>query len=178
MLSQIRPFEGKMPQLADSAYVDAAAVIIGDVAIGDDSSVWPGAIIRGDVNFIRIGARTSVQDASVLHVTHAGPFSPQGSPLCIGNDVTIGHQVILHGCTIESNCLIGMGSKILDGAVVQTNVLVGAGSLIPPGKILESGYLWMGSPVKLIRALTAEELNFLNYSAQHYVRLKNRYLKG
>lgn len=178
MLPNIRPFEDKLPQIADNAYIDPSAIIIGDVCIGQDSSVWPTTVIRGDVNFIRIGERTSIQDGSVLHVTHAGPFSPQGLPLLIGHDVTIGHQVMLHGCTIEDNCLIGMGSTILDGAVVQSNVLIGARSLIPPGKVVESGYLWLGTPAKPIRQLTVEELNFLSYSAQHYVRLKNRYCNG
>lgn len=178
MTPNIRRFAHTQPQLADSVYIDPAAVVIGDVCIGQDSSVWPGAIIRGDVNLIRIGERTSIQDSCVLHVTHAGPYSPQGAPLLIGNDVTIGHQVILHGCTVEDTCLIGMGSKILDGAIVQAKVLIGAGSLIPPGKVIESGYLWMGSPVKRIRPLRPDELEFLHYSAQHYVRLKNRYLQG
>lgn len=177
MLVNIRAFENKLPVIAKNAYIDPAAVIIGDVEIGHDSSVWPTTVIRGDVNYIRIGARTSVQDGSILHVAHAGPFSP-GAPLIIGNDVTVGHQVILHACIVEDACLIGMGTKILDGAIIKSQVLIGAGSLVPPGKILESGYLWMGSPVKMVRALTADELNFLQYSAQHYVRLKNRYLKG
>lgn len=176
MSPSIRNFEDKLPLIAMSAYLDPSAVIIGDVTIGEDSSIWPTTVIRGDVNYIRIGERTSIQDGSVLHVTHAGPFSPQGSPLLIGNDVTVGHQVILHGCTVEDTCLIGMGSKILDGAVVKSHAFIGAGSLIPPGKVLDSGYLWMGSPVKPIRPLSAEEVDFLKYSAQHYVRLKNRYL--
>lgn len=178
MSPTIRSFAGKMPEVAATAYIDPTATVIGDVVIGADSSVWPMTSIRGDVNYIRIGERTSIQDGSVLHVTHAGPFSPQGNALHIGNNVTVGHQVILHGCTVEDNCLIGMGSKILDGAIVQSQVFLGAGSLVPPGKVLESGYLWLGSPAKKIRALTEEELHFLDYSAQHYVRLKNIYLKG
>ncbi|CAM4419707.1 MAG: Protein YrdA [Legionellaceae bacterium] len=177
MLSKIRSFEDKVPDINDSVYIDPTAVIIGDVIIGKDSSVWPTVVIRGDVNYIRIGERTSIQDGSILHVTHSGPFSLTGASLHIGNNVTIGHKVILHGCTIGDSCLIGMGSTILDGAIIESHVLIGAGSLIPPGKIINSGYLWLGQPIQKIRPLTEEEIFFLQYSADHYVKLKNRYLK-
>jgi carbonic anhydrase/acetyltransferase-like protein (isoleucine patch superfamily) len=133
-------------------------------------------VVRGDVNQISIGARTNIQDGSVLHVNHAGEYNPQGNPLVIGHDVTIGHRVVLHGCTIEDECLIGINSVVMDGAIIREQVLVGANSLVPPGKELASGYLYVGSPVKQIRALTATEKAFFKYSAQHYVALKDNYL--
>jgi carbonic anhydrase/acetyltransferase-like protein (isoleucine patch superfamily) len=151
-------------------------VIIGDVQLGDDCSVWPNAVIRGDMHSIRIGARTSVQDGSVLHITHAGPFNPEGYPLKIGDDVTIGHQVLLHGCSIGSRVLIGMGSIVMDGARIEDEVVLGAGSLVPPGKQLVRGYLYMGRPAKRVRALTEEEMAFFTYGAGNYVRLKDNYL--
>lgn len=173
----IRNYKDAQPQLAATAYVDEAAVVIGDVIVGEDSSVWPMAVLRGDVNYIRIGARTSIQDGSVLHVTHPHEAVPEGHPLIIGNDVTVGHNVTLHGCTIHDRCLVGMGSTVLDGAVLEEGVLLGAGSLVPPGKTLEGGYLWIGSPVKRARPLTEEEIAWFGYSAEHYVRLKNNYMK-
>lgn len=172
----IRSYKDHHPEIADSAYIDEAAVVIGDVAIGADSSVWPMAVIRGDVNYIRIGNRTSIQDGSVLHVTHPHEAVPDGHPLLIGNEVTVGHNVTLHGCTINDRCLIGMGSTILDGAIIEEGVLLGAGSLVPPGKTLEGGYLWIGSPVKRARPLTEAEKEWLSYSAAHYVRVKSNYL--
>lgn len=171
----VRNYKDKQPQIASSAYVDEAAVVIGDVVIGDDTSIWPMAVIRGDVNFIRIGDRSSIQDGSVLHVTHSHEAVPGGHPLIIGNEVTVGHNVTLHGCTIKDRCLIGMGSTVLDGAVIEEGVFLGAGSLVPPGKTLEGGYLWIGSPVKRARPLTEAEMQWLSYSAEHYVRLKNSY---
>jgi carbonic anhydrase/acetyltransferase-like protein (isoleucine patch superfamily) len=153
--------------------------VIGDVQIGDDSSVWPGVVIRGDVNFIRIGERSSIQDGSVIHVSHDGPYTrPGGFPTVIGNDVTVGHAVVLHGCTLEDACLIGMHASVLDGAVVQKHGFVGAGALIPPGKVVGSGELWVGNPAKKLRDLSQREIDSLLYSAQHYVRLKDRYLAG
>lgn len=127
----IRSFQNHTPRLGERAFVDRSAVVLGDVEIGDDSSVWPLTVIRGDMHRIRIGARTSVQDASVLHITHAGPFNPDGFPLLIGDDVTIGHKVMLHGCTLGNRILVGMGSTIMDGAVVEDEVIIGAGSLVP-----------------------------------------------
>lgn len=174
----IQAFENSKPKLGERVFIDQSAVVIGDVEIGDDSSVWPLAIIRGDVNFIRIGERTSVQDGSVLHVTHAGPYNKDGFGLTIGDDVTIGHKVVLHGCEIKQRCLIGIASVILDGAVIEQETIIGANSLVPPGKKLESGFLWVGSPVKKARPLTAEEIDFLKYSAKNYVKLKDSYLKG
>jgi carbonic anhydrase/acetyltransferase-like protein (isoleucine patch superfamily) len=174
----VRPFARDLPVLGERVWVDPAAVVIGRVEIGDDASLWPMAVARGDVNFIRIGARTNVQDGSVLHVTHDGPYSPGGRPLVIGADVTIGHRVMLHACTIGDRCLLGMSSTILDGAMLEDEVFLGAGSLVPPGKRLTARSLYKGSPVQRVRALTEEELAMLRYSAEHYVRLKDRYLAG
>jgi carbonic anhydrase/acetyltransferase-like protein (isoleucine patch superfamily) len=172
----VRDFEDQRPRIASSAYVDDAALVVGDVEIGEDSSVWPMSVVRGDVRHIRIGARTSIQDGTVVHVTHDGPFSPGGQPTIIGNDITVGHKCILHACTIEDTCLVGMNAVIMDKVVVQSRVIVGAGSVVTPGKVLESGHLYVGSPAKKVRPLTDRELEFLEYSAHHYVRLKNRHL--
>ena len=144
----IRTYQGMTPQLGARVFVDSSAVVLGDVQLGDDCSVWPMAVVRGDMQRIRIGARSSVQDGSVLHITHAGPFNPDGYPLLIGEEVTIGHNVTLHGCTLGNRILVGMGSIVMDGAVVEDEVVIGAGSLVPPGKRLSSGFLYVGqSPV-------------------------------
>ncbi|MBD9656876.1 MULTISPECIES: gamma carbonic anhydrase family protein [unclassified Pseudomonas] len=172
----IRTYQSITPQLGERAFVDASAVVIGDVQIGEDSSVWPLTVIRGDMHRIRIGKRTSVQDGSVLHITHAGPFNPDGFPLIIGDEVTIGHKVMLHGCTLGSRILVGMGSTVMDGAVVEDDVIIGAGSLVPPGKVLESGFLYVGSPVKQARPLTDKERNFFSYTAGNYVKLKDQHI--
>ncbi len=171
----IRPFEQHAPRVHPSAFIDESAAIIGDVEIGEDSSVWPLCVVRGDIQSIRIGARTSIQDGTIVHVTHDSRFCPGGQPTLIGNDVTVGHKVILHACTVEDYCLIGMGAIVMDKAVVRTRVTVGAGSVVPSGKILESGYLYVGSPVKQVRPLSDRELEFLEYSAQNYRRLKDRH---
>lgn len=165
------------PTLNKNVYIAPTASVIGKVTLGEDSSVWPMAVVRGDVNTIEIGERSNIQDGCVLHVTHDGQYSPGGQALVIGKDVTVGHKVTLHACTIEDETLIGIGSIVLDNAVVEKHALIGAGSLVPPGKIIEGGYLWMGSPVKKIRPLTDEEISFFKYSAEHYVRLKNDYSK-
>lgn len=174
-LKNIQNFKSKAPQLARGVYVHASATVIGEVEIAENSSVWPGAVIRGDVNFIRIGKNTNIQDLSLLHVNHKSSDDPEGSPLIIGDNVTIGHTVILHGCTIEDECLIGMGSIVMDKALIQKQVLLAAGSLVPEGKILESGYLYVGRPAKQVRALTPDEIKHLRYSADNYVKLKNEY---
>ncbi len=173
----IRDFENISPVLDSSAYIDEQASVIGDVHVGADSSVWPCTVLRGDVNKIRIGNQTNIQDNSTVHVSHDSQYNPGGFAASIGNQVTVGHQVIIHACTIGDRCLIGMGSLIMDGVVVQEDTIVGAGSLVTQNKILEGGYLWMGRPAKRVRALTDEEKNRIVYSAEHYVRLKNRYLK-
>ncbi|WP_439886940.1 gamma carbonic anhydrase family protein [Pseudomonas sp. MBLB4123] len=172
----IRSYQQFTPQLGERVFVDASAVVLGDVEIGDDSSVWPLTVIRGDMHSIRIGERSSVQDGSVLHITHAGPFNPGGYPLNIGDDVTVGHKVILHGCSIGNRVLVGMGSIVMDGVVIEDEVVLGAGSLVPPGKRLQSGYLYVGSPARQARALTEEERSYFRYSADNYVRLKDQHL--
>lgn len=171
----IRSFAGKTPQLGSGVYVDEQAAVIGEVTLGADASVWPFAAVRGDVNRIEIGARSNVQDNAVLHVTHDGPYTPGGVPLLIGEDVTIGHGVILHACTIGDRCLIGMGAIVMDRALVASDVLIAAGSVVPPGKHLSGGWLYRGSPAQPVRELTAAEIENFRYSAAHYVRLKNRY---
>lgn len=172
----IRTFEGITPVTAATSFIDETAVVIGDVTIGEHTSIWPMVVIRGDVNRITIGDRTSIQDGSVLHVNHADEHNPGGDPLIIGSDVTVGHKAMLHACTIEDRCLIGMSSVILDNAVVKTNTVVGAGCLVPPGKVLESGYLYVGAPARQARKLKDEELAYLDLSAQHYVQLKSRHM--
>jgi carbonic anhydrase/acetyltransferase-like protein (isoleucine patch superfamily) len=172
----IRPYRDQFPRLGANVYVDPAAVLIGDVELGDDASLWPCTVTRGDVNFIRIGARTNIQDGAVLHVTHDGPYTPGGFPLVIGADVTVGHGAILHACTIEDACLIGMHATVLDGARVCKHAMVGAGALVTPGKIVGEGELWLGNPARCVRKLDDKQIEQLYYSAQHYVRLKNEYL--
>lgn len=172
----LRGFEGTRPMLGQRVLVDPSALVIGRVTLGDDASVWPMAVIRGDVNEIRIGARSNVQDGSVLHVTHDGPYSPGGLGLTVGDDVTVGHNVTLHACTVGHRCLIGMTACVMDGAVIGDDVLLAAGSLVTPGQRLETGSLYRGSPCRRIRDLETEELEMLRYSADHYVRLKDKYL--
>ncbi|MFZ6747937.1 gamma carbonic anhydrase family protein [Undibacterium sp. Ren11W] len=164
------------PVLADGVYLHDSAQVIGDVQIGQNSSVWCNAVLRGDVNRIVIGACSNIQDFAMGHVSHKNPAKPEGSALIIGNYVTIAHSVILHGCTVGDQCLIGMGSIVMDDVVIQERVMVGAGSLVTPGKILESGYLYLGRPAIQARALNPEELAHLKYSAEHYVRIKDNYL--
>jgi len=174
----IRTYQSHSPSIGESCYVDDSAVIIGDVHIAYDSSIWPLVIIRGDVNSIRIGNTTNIQDGSVLHVTHDGPYDYNrgGYSLNIGNNVTVGHNVILHGCNIANNCLIGMGSIIMDGVIIKPNTIIGAGSLVSPGKALDANSLYVGRPVRKVRNLDAEEIESIQYSANHYFALKNTYL--
>ena len=174
----IRPFENHAPKIDPSAYVDPKCSIIGQVTIGKDSSIWPFASLRGDMHWVSIGEGSSIQDGSVIHVTHAGQYNPKGFPTRIGNFVTVGHKVTLHGCTVQDLCVIGMDSVILDGAVIESNVLLAAGSLVLPNKVLESGYLWAGRPAEKKRALTKEEIAFFEYSAKNYIKLKDQYLLG
>jgi carbonic anhydrase/acetyltransferase-like protein (isoleucine patch superfamily) len=173
----IRKFNDKQPSIGKSVYIDDSAVVIGDVTIGDDVSIWPMTVVRGDVESIRIGEGTNVQDGAVLHVSHAGKFSPQGHPLTIGKGVTIGHRAVVHACTVGNYCLIGVGAIIMDDAVLEDYVMLGAGALVPPGKTLESGYLYVGAPAKQARPLKESEKEFLEYSSQHYMHLKDQYLK-
>ncbi|MDQ3494380.1 MAG: gamma carbonic anhydrase family protein [Pseudomonadota bacterium] len=174
-----RPYRDKLPELGARAYIDPAASVIGDVVLGDDASVWPYTVIRGDVNYVRIGARTNVQDGTVIHVSHDGPHAKLGGfATVIGDDVTIGHKAIIHACRIEDAALIGMGAIVLDGAVVRRHGFVGAGALVAPGKEVGERELWLGNPAKKVRMLTDAEVEALYYSAQHYVRLKDDYLGG
>ncbi|MCE9688047.1 gamma carbonic anhydrase family protein [Shewanella sp. AS16] len=176
MSTSLRTYQGISPQLAEAVYVDEAAILVGDIALDTDASVWPLVAARGDVNHIRIGKRSNVQDGTILHVTRKSPAKPDGHPLLIGDDVTIGHKAMLHGCQVGNRVLVGMGAIILDGAVIEDDVILGAGSLVPPGKVLQSGYLYVGSPAKQARPLTQAELAFLPQSADNYVVLKNEYL--
>ncbi|WOT05280.1 gamma carbonic anhydrase family protein [Shewanella youngdeokensis] len=173
----VRSYKGIVPQLNLSVYVDEACVLVGDITLDDDASIWPLVAARGDVNHIRIGKRSNVQDGSVLHVSRKSPSLPNGHPLIIGDDVTVGHKAMLHGCKVGNRVLVGMGAIVLDGAVLEDDVILGAGSLVPPNKVLVSGYLYVGSPAKQVRQLTAAELAFLPQSAENYVRLKNEYLQ-
>ena len=175
ILANLFAHHGCTPQIDETAYIHPSAQVIGEVILGKHSSLWCNAVVRGDVNHIHIGDDTNIQDCSVLHVSHKSQADPNGAPLIIGSRVTIGHSVILHGCTIQDECLVGMGSIIMDKTVLEPHVLVGAGSLVPEGKILRSGYLYLGRPVKEIRALTPEEIAYFNYSAEHYGKLAKSY---
>ena len=177
MANNIRPYRGTLPTLGARVYVDPAATVIGDVVIGDDSSIWPGTVVRGDVNFVRIGARCNLQDGTIVHVSHRGPHSRMdGYPTLIGDDVTIGHGAIVHACSIGNGALVGMGATVMDGVVVEDHGYVGAGALVPPGKVVRSRELWLGNPAKMVRVLDDAAVEGLLYSAAHYVRLKDDYL--
>ncbi len=174
--NSLRPYRGHRPQIGERVFIDPAAVVIGAVTLGDDVSVWPAAVVRGDVDSIAIGAASNIQDGAILHVTHDGPFSPGGRALDIGEQVTVGHRATLHACSIGDRCLIGIGAIVLDAAEICPDVLIAAGCLVPPRKRLESGYLYAGSPARRIRELTGREIEQLKYSAEHYVRIKDSYL--
>jgi carbonic anhydrase/acetyltransferase-like protein (isoleucine patch superfamily) len=176
-MANLRAYRGAMPQLGARVYVDPAATVIGAVELADDVSVWPGAVLRGDVESIRVGARSNLQDGAIVHVTHDGPYTPGGSPCLIGADVTVGHGAVLHACTIEDRCLIGMHATVLDGAMVRRHAFVGAGALIAPGKVVGEGELWLGNPARCVRRLSTREIEALAYSARHYVELKDGYLR-
>lgn len=175
-VSNIRAFESMSPRIAEDVWIDPSAVVIGDVEIGAGASLWPNVVARGDIHHIRIGARSNIQDGSVLHVTHDSEYVPGGHPTEIGDDVIVGHSVTLHGCRIENHCLIGMGSIVLDGAVLESDTMLGAGTLVVPGKRLEGGYLWVGSPAKRVRPLTDTEKAHIRYSAANYVKLAAKYI--
>jgi carbonic anhydrase/acetyltransferase-like protein (isoleucine patch superfamily) len=176
MSDAVRSYLHYSPKLGQRVMIDPSSVVIGNVELADDVSVWPLVAIRGDVNAVKIGARSNIQDGSVLHVTHKSEHNPEGYPLLIGEDVTVGHKAMLHGCAIGNRVLVGMGSILLDGAVIEDDVMIGAGSLVAPGKRLESGYLYMGSPARQVRPLTAAEREGLLYSSTNYVRWKDEYL--
>ena len=164
------------PRLGHEVFVHPTATIIGDVEIGDQSSIWPNVVIRGDVNSIRIGPRCNIQDGSILHVTHRRASDPEGASLTLGRDVSVGHGVILHGCTIQDECLVGMGSLVMDKVVLEPRVLLGAGSLVPEGQVLQSGWLYLGRPARKVRPLSQEELDYFGYLAAGYVKLSRDYL--
>lgn len=176
MSAVLRRYKDLFPVIGDRVMIDDSSVIVGDVRLADDVSIWPLVAARGDVNYIQVGARSNIQDGSVLHVTHKSAKNPEGNPLIVGEDVTVGHKVMLHGCTIGNRVLVGMGSILLDGVVVEDDVMIGAGSLVPQHKRLESGYLYLGSPVKQVRPLKEAELEGLRYSANNYVKWKDDYL--
>jgi carbonic anhydrase/acetyltransferase-like protein (isoleucine patch superfamily) len=177
-MSHLRTFEDHSPVIDAEAWLDPLCLVIGDVHIGALSSVWPGAVIRGDIHRIRIGRETNIQDGSVLHISHDGPFMPGGSPLTVGDRVTVGHKAVLHGCEVHDDCLIGMGAIVMDKAVVESDVMVGAGSLVPPGKTLTSGYLYTGSPARQARPLSEREKEYFAYSAAYYSKLARRHRRA
>ena len=175
--SIILPFRGEKPRLKKDAWIAPGATVIGDVTMGEESAVWFGCVVRGDVHRIEIGARSNIQDLSMVHVTHYKKTDKSdGNPTIIGDDVTVGHRVMLHGCTIEDACLIGMSATILDGAVIGKESIVGAGSLVTKNKVFPPRSLIIGSPAKVVRELTNEEVAELYASAKRYVSFKNEYL--
>ena len=177
MAQPINSFKGVSPTLGKNVYVDGSARIVGDVVLEDDASIWPLVAARGDVNKIRIGARSNIQDGSVLHVTRKSEKNPNGFPLIIGEDVTVGHKCMLHGCQLGNRILVGMGAIVMDGVVVEDDVFIGAGTLVPPNKRLESGFLYVGNPMQKKRPLNDAEMAFLKQSAVNYVVLKDEYLE-
>lgn len=172
----LRSYKGITPKLGQRVYIDPAATVIGDVTLGDDVSVWPGAVIRGDMHWIKVGDRSNVQDNAVLHITHASEYNPDGFPLTVGDDVVIGHRAILHGCTLGDRILVGNGAIVNDGAVVHDEVIVGAGCMVPPGKVLASGFVYVGNPAKPLRPVSEKEKAFFRYLPANYVKLKDEYL--
>ncbi len=168
----ILPHHGKWPRVHETAFVAPSADLIGEVEIGENSSIWFQVVIRGDVNSIRVGHRTNIQDHSLLHVTRPKQADEKGkgSPLKIGDDVTVGHRVSLHGCTVGNRVLIGMGAIVLDDAVIGDDCIIGAGALVTKGMVIPAGSLAMGMPAKVARPLTADEIKFLPRSAANYVR--------
>ena len=176
MNNKTRPYQGIYPTLGNNVYIDESSVILGDITLGDDVSIWPLVAARGDVNHMTIGARSNVQDGCVLHVTRRSTGTPDGYSLSIGEDVTVGHKCVLHGCTLKNRILVGMGAVVMDNVTVNDDVIIGAGALVPPNKTLEAGHLYEGHPEKRIRKLKEAELKFLKESAANYVRLKDEYL--
>ena len=174
----IRSYKGISPTLTPSTYIDPAAIVIGNVTLGEDSSLWPLVVVRGDVNSVHIGKNSNIQDGSVIHESRPTASNPKGFPVSIGDDVTIGHKVLLHGCNIGNRVLVGMGAIVMDGVIIEDDVIVGAGAMVTPGKHLQSGHLYTGSPARQIRPLTPQELKHLAISPQNYIQLKNDYMAG
>jgi carbonic anhydrase/acetyltransferase-like protein (isoleucine patch superfamily) len=175
-MSSIRSFHGFTPELPPTAYVDPAAHVIGHVHLGADASIWPAAVVRADMHPIRIGERTNVQDGALLHVTHDSQYTLGGFALTIGSDVTIGHGAVLHGCTVQDACLIGMHATIMDGTLVKRHALVGAGAVVTQGRVVGEGELWLGNPARCVRLLSSDEIQQIYYAARQYVKLKSQYL--
>jgi len=175
--TELRSYNNITPTIGKNVYIDSSSVIVGDITLDDDVSIWPLVAARGDVNTIKIGARTNIQDGTVLHVTRRSTGNPDGNLLSIGEDVTVGHKCMLHGCVLGDRILVGMGAIIMDGVIVEDDVFIGAGTLVPPNKVLKSGFLYMGNPAKQARPLNDKEAQFLKESATNYVRLKNEYLE-
>jgi len=169
-------FVRERPRYGQRVYISAQAHVSGSVVLGDDVSVWPMAVLRGDVNHIEVGARCNIQDGAILHVTHEGPYSPQGGPLTLADDVTVAHGVILHACTIGHRCLVGMGAIVMDGAVLEDESMIAAGAVVSPGTVVSARTLWKGNPARLARPLTDQQVTMLRYNAEHYVRLKDLHL--
>ena len=172
----IKAYKGITPNLGNNVFIEESAVLYGEIHLHDDVSIWPLVAARGDVNHIKIGARSNIQDGTILHVTRKSAHNPAGFPLIIGKDVTVGHQCMLHGCTLGDRILVGMGSVVMDGVIVEDDVFIGAGSVVPPNKTLKSGYLYVGNPIKQMRELNQGERDFLSQSAINYVILKDEYL--
>ncbi|MBT4932872.1 MAG: gamma carbonic anhydrase family protein [Rhodospirillaceae bacterium] len=172
MTGLILPYEETVPTISDDAFIAPNATIIGDVVIGDDSGVWFNCLLRGDVNEIRVGERTNIQDGTIVHV------SGEGQGTYIGNDITIGHMALIHACTLEDGCFIGMNATVMDGAVIESGAIVAAGALVSPGKTIPAGQLWGGTPARYLRDLTQSDLEMIAYTAPHYVKLAHRYRKG
>lgn len=167
----ITQFEGKVPRIHARAWVAPTAVVLGDVEIAEDASIWYLCVLRGDTNFIRIGARSNIQDGTIIHV-NAGR-----EPAIIGSDVTVGHRAIIHACTLEDGAFVGMGATVLDGAVIEGGAMLAAGSVLPPGKRMPRGELWMGNPAKFVRVLSAEAQAQFARTTPHYVELSKRHGK-
>ncbi len=174
----IRTFEGISPRFGRRVHVDPSAVVVGRVVLEDDVSIWPQAVLRGDVQEIRVGARSNIQDGAVLHVSHDSPYNPGGIALTVGAEVTVGHRAVLHACTVGDGAFIGVNSVVLDRAVIEPRAMLGAGCLVPPGRRIEGGWLWLGQPARRARRLTDRELEYMAYIAAHYVRLKDRHGSG
>lgn len=177
MSGLIRAHHGVTPSIAPSAFVAETAVVIGDVVIGEESSIWYGCVLRGDDNSIRIGSRTNIQDGTIVHINHEREGAA-GTKTTIGSDVTIGHMALIHACTLEDGCFIGMKACVMDGAVVESGAMVAAGALVTPGKRVKRGELWAGGPARLMRRLTDTELTYFSYTARHYAELAASYRKG
>ncbi|PKG97931.1 gamma carbonic anhydrase family protein [Paraglaciecola sp. MB-3u-78] len=173
----IRTYKTKHPIIGQHCYIDESSVLVGNVECADHVGIWPLVAARGDVNYIKIGARTNIQDGTVLHVSRTSEANPNGFPLIIGADVTVGHKCMLHGCTLGDRILVGMGAIIMDGAIVEDDVLIGAGTLVPPNKTLKSGYLYKGNPAQQARLLKESEVAFLKQSALNYIKLKDEYIE-